>query len=330
MTNDWTLLAESTRGRLTENQHFGIAVVADTDGRVVHAWGNPQRLVFPRSALKPMQAMPVLQSGAAAHYGFGREELALTCASHSGEPRHVARVAAMLARAGLDATALQCGCHIPAFHLDRLDEGVPPLSSFSPLHHNCSGKHAGFLACACHLGERTDNYLDPDHPVQRAVREAILHTTGVSSAMLHLAVDGCSAPTYAFPLAGLATAYARIGSASGDSTAGTLRDAMLAHPELVSGSGRSDAFLMSAGRGQVLAKGGADGVQAIGLPALGLGVAVKIADGSARAAVAVAIAVLNRLGLLTTLDEAARMRWLNPPVRSIAGAPVGEFRTTLK
>lgn len=329
MSADWTLLAEATRGGLVENQYFGIAVVADAQGRVLRAWGNPQRLVFPRSSLKPLQALPALECGAAAHYGFSREDLALLCASHAGEPRHVERVAAILARLGLDAGALQCGRHLPLCCTDHLEDGTPPLSAFSALHHNCSGKHAGFLAGACHLGAPTASYLAPDHPVQRAVRAAILDTTGAAPGELHQAIDGCSAPTWALPLANLAAAYARLATAPADTAAGRLREAMMAQPELVSGSGRGDAFLMSAAPGEVLAKAGAEGVQAVGLPRLGLGVAVKISDGEPRAAMAACLAVLDGLGVLTDLDAAAVLRWQRPLLFSVAGKPVGELKAVI-
>lgn len=329
MSGDWTLLAEASRGSLVENQYFGIAVVADAGGRVVRAWGNPQRPVFPRSSLKPLQALPAVESGAAARYGFSQEDLALLCASHAGEPRHVDRVAAILARLGLTERALQCGRHLPFCCTDHLEDGAPPLSAFSALHHNCSGKHAGFLACACHLGAPTATYLEPDHPVQRAVRAAILDIAGVAPDELHQAIDGCSAPTYALPLANLAAAYARLATAPADTAAGRLREAMMAHPELVSGSGRGDAFLMAAAPGALLAKAGAEGVQAIGLPGLGLGVAVKIADGEPRAAMAACLAVLNGLGLLTDLDAAAVLRWQRPAILSVAGKPVGELKAAI-
>lgn len=328
-SNDWFPLVSVTRGPLVENQHFGIAVVADASGRIMRSWGNASRLVFARSALKPMQALPAVESGAASHFGFGHEELALMCGSHSGEPQHINRVKAMLARIGLDESALKCGIHVPVYYKEHFAEGVPPFSSFSALGHNCSGKHAGFLAHARHIGADTDTYLDGDHPTQQAVRSAIMRTAGVPGELLVESIDGCSAPTYAMPLASLATAYARLATTAPDSAFGALREAMMAYPYLVSGSDRTDEALMHAGQGRVVAKAGAEVVQAVGLPGLGLGVAVKISGGDGRAAVAVTLAILHELAVLTG-EEIERVRNVAAlTVRTTRGAPVGEYRVDL-
>lgn len=319
---DFAPLVETRRGAWVENTHFGLAVVADTTGRVVRAWGNAQRAVFPRSALKPLQALPVLEGGAAAHYGLEAADLAVLCASHSGETPHVRQVARLLARLGLDESALQCGRHVPFMYPEHAQHGTPPLAAFGPLHHNCSGKHAGFLACACASGAATADYLAPDHPAQRAVREALLRTTGCPAEALHRATDGCSAPTYALPLVHLATAYARLATAPTHSAPGHLASAMMAHPEMVSGQGRADAALMHAAPGTLIAKMGADGVQAIGLPGLGLGLAVKIADGHPRAAVCATVAILRRLGVFAELP-AVLEPWAQPQQLNARGLVVG-------
>ena len=326
---EWFPLVSVTRGPLVENQHFGIAVVADANGRIVRSLGNANRLVFARSALKPMQALPSVESGAAGHFGFGLAELALMCGSHSGEPKHIDGVKAMLERLGLDESALKCGTQIPLYYKDHFAEGVPPLSAFSALGHNCSGKHAGFLAHASHEGASIDKYLDTDHPTQQAVRQAILRTTAVSPELLVEALDGCSAPTYALPLVSLAAAYARFATAAPETELGTLREAMITFPYLVAGSDRTDEVLMRSAQGRVLAKIGADGIQAVGLPSLGLGVAVKIADGNSRAAIAVTLAILQELDVLTggEIDQVQRVAALT--VSTTRGTPVGEYRATL-
>ncbi len=327
--SDWHLLAESTRGDVVENQYFGIAVVCDTLGNIVHAWGNPERAVFPRSALKPMQALPAVSSGATDHYGFANQHLAMLCASHSGQPMHVALIGEMLGKLGLDTQSLQCGRHQPYYDVAHMDDGLPPLSHYNATHHNCSGKHTGFLACACHQQADTAHYLDPLHPVQKAVQQSIVELSGEAASAVHAATDGCSAPTYALPLRGLATAYARIAAAttaSPDSAEGQLGLAMMAHPTLVSGTGRGDEFLMQLMPDACIAKMGADGIQAIGLPQHGLGIAIKIADGNGRAPVMAALSVLQHLKVLPDLTPKQHAEWLRVPLHNARGICVGEIR----
>lgn len=328
-STDWLPLISVTRSPLVENQHFGIAVVADTDGRAVRSWGNAGRMVFARSALKPMQALPAVESGAAAHFGFGPAELALMCSSHSGESQHLNGVKAMLARFGLDESSLKCGVHVPIYYRDHAAEGVPPLSAFTALAHNCSGKHAGFLAHARHAGASMGSYLDTVHPTQVGVREAILRIAGVPHESLVESVDGCSAPTYAMPLVTLATAYARLATAAPENAFGMLREAMMAFPNLVSGTGRTDDVLMRAAKGHIVAKAGADGIQAVGLPGLGLGVAVKISSGDGRAAVAATLAILQELAVLSgeEIEHVRKVAALN--VTTTRGATVGKWRVNL-
>ena len=304
-------IAVATRGDGVESIHWGSVAVADRDGRVLHAAGEPGAVVFTRSALKPLQALPFVRDGGPARFGFDRAQVALLCASHSGEDRHVEAVRDMLARAGNAAADLQCGTHAPGHYEVRGE--VPPPPPWSPLAHNCSGKHAGMLACCALHGWRKGDYLDPAHPLQREIRSAVAAFCGVAAADLPAGIDGCSAPNYAMPLAALARAYARLATADAgvpglDAAAATLRDAMVAHPEMVSGAGRSDAALMAAGRGDWVAKIGAEGVQAIGIASLGLGIAVKVADGARRALLPVVVAVLDQLGLL----DAARREVLAP------------------
>lgn len=327
---EWLPLVCVTRNPLVENQHFGIAVIADEKGRIIRSLGNANRLVFPRSALKPIQALPVIESGAADHFGFGPSEQALMCGSHSGEPQHVRLVKAMLDRLGLDESSLKCGTHIPLYYQEHFAQGVPPLSAFSALNHNCSGKHVGFLAHTCHAGERVDTYLEKDHPTQQAVRQAILRTTGVSPELLAESVDGCSAPTYALPIVSLATAYARLATAAQRTGFGILREAMMSFPYLVSGTDRTDEALMRITRGRILAKFGADGIQAVGLPSHGLGIAVKIADGNSRAAIAVTLSILEELDALSSEEIELIRDVASLTVSTSRGIAVGEYCAKLR
>jgi len=333
-------LVVATRDARPENVHCGSIAVSDAGGRLLAWAGDPQAPVFGRSTLKPFQATPFVADGGAEHFGFGSEELALLCASHSGEARHATRVAAMLARAGLAEGALQCGCHVP-MRWSAFDRTPPAGEHWSALHHNCSGKHAGFLA-ACRLhGWAADDYLAPAHPLQQAIRQCIADYAGLPADTLRPAIDGCGAPVYALPLAAMARAYARLASpeatprpgtpagAAGDfphaATARRLFAAMTAHPELVSGEGRSDLAFMSTGSGDWVAKIGADGVQTIGIKSRGLGVAIKIGDGNMRALYVAAVETLRQLGLAST-EAPLLAPFAHPEIHNARGRLTGDVR----
>ena len=265
-------LAVLTRGGITESVHYGTVAVTDAAGNLLHSAGDPHAPMFTRSSLKPFQAMPVLASGADRAHGFSGPELALMCASHSGEPRHVDVVTGMLRRIGCGEADLQCGKHVPYFY-QYLDRTPEPGAAFSALHHNCSGKHSGMLAYCRHCGHDTGHYLDPQHPVQQAIRRSVAHFTGTPERELIMGIDGCSAPNYALPLSGLARAFAKLGAAGDDVEYGNaparLFAAMSAHPELVSGERRNDLALMQAGNGDWATKVGAEGVQGIAVRSRG-------------------------------------------------------------
>ena len=313
-------LAIVTRGDLAESVHYGSVAVVDASGRLVAAAGDPHAVTFTRSALKPLQALPFVRAGGPQRFGFSEPQIALLCASHSGEPRHVDAVADMLARAGNTPADLQCGTHAPGHYEVRGE--VPPRPPYSPLAHNCSGKHAGMLAaCTLHGYDKRD-YLAFDHPVQRAVRTTVSELAEVDEATLPCGIDGCSAPNYAMPLAALARAYAVL-AAGGTSPLATVRDAMAAHPAMVSGAGRSDERLMLAGRGDWIAKIGAEGVQAVGIASRRLGVAIKIADGTRRALASVTVAVLDALGLCDDAAREALAPLVGPAIANYRGTATG-------
>lgn len=328
-----TPLAEVTRGGLVESLHFGCVAVVNARGELLHHAGDPQFLTFTRSALKPLQALPFLRSGGPAHFGYGSREIAMMCASHSGEPVHVELVRRMLEAAVCGEADLRCGCHVP-LHYAVAGVPPPPGARFSQLHNNCSGKHAGFLAYCAQHGLPRDSYLDPAHPLQQAIRREVAQAAGIAESELKMGVDGCSAPNYALPLARLAHAYARLahGDAEppGEGLPGLLFEAMTAHPELVSGAGRFDLACMQAAPGDWVAKGGAEGVQAIGIRSAGLGIAVKVADGNARALYPAVIAVLQQLGLLPAPEATPLAAWMRPPVRNCRDVPTGEVRAAVR
>ena len=317
-----------TRGDAIESTHFGSVAVVDRNGTLVYAAGDPYALTFTRSALKPLQALPFVVAGGHTRFGLSQPELALVCASHSGEPRHVEAAAAILHKAGKCPADLQCGTHPPLGFEARGVAAPPP--PYSPLAHNCSGKHGGMLACCVHLGHATDDYLAFAHPLQQTIRRAVARFTGLSEEGLIAGVDGCSAPNYAMPLAHLALAYAKLVNLKPDADFAQapkiLADAMTAHPEMVSGDARSDLALAQAGRGDWLAKIGAEGVQAVAIRSRGWGIAIKVADGSTRGLLPATVAVLAQLGLVDDRASSGLAKWGAPRIRNHRGVVTGEGR----
>ncbi|MEO7150478.1 MAG: asparaginase [Burkholderiaceae bacterium] len=332
------ILVDVLRGCAVESQHRGAVAVVDADGRLRASLGDIDRPIFPRSAIKLLQALPLVESGAADALGLGDAELALACASHRGEPAHAQTAAAMLAKAGLDASALECGTHWPyseAAQRELATHGRSP----SALHNNCSGKHAGFVCLGCHLAGSTERardfvrgYAQPDHAVMRAVTAALQVTTGHDLAATARGIDGCSIPTYAIPLRALALAFARVGSGVGLSTghaaaARRLRTAVAAAPFMVSGSGRFDSVVMERLGERVACKVGAEGVYCAALPEAGLGVAIKIDDGTTARAAEVAMAAAIEALVRLDDEESVFMRSLSEPVlRNWNGIEVGGLR----
>lgn len=329
--NPFVPLVDLTRGGTLECQHAGAIAVVDTQGKLLAQAGDPHWMSFTRSTLKALQALPFMEAGGPQHFGFGDSEVAMMCASHSGEPMHVAQIQSMLDRAGVSYRQLQCGCHVPYF----VDLGVGPRPEhFDQRHHNCSGKHSGFLAYCVQHGLPLDSYLDPGHPLQLAIRRDVARAAGLQPQDLKAGIDGCSAPNYAMPLASLARAYARLASGAQDSEFGAsfaqLSAAMTAHPELVSGTGRNDKAFMQAGRGDWVTKVGADGVQAFASRSRGEAFAIKIADGSKPALHAATVAVLEQLGWMDALQAEELRPWRAEVIANWRGTPVGERKAVFR
>ncbi len=325
------VLVEVVRGTLVESRHCGAVAVVDADGRGVLMLGDVERPVYPRSAIKPLQALPLIESGAADRFGLGAEELALACASHGGEVGHVETATRMLAGAGLDPSALKCGAHWP-IHQPSAQALARSGGYATPLHNNCSGKHAGFLCTACAMGADRASYFEPAHPVQREVKATLESLAGVALAQDICAVDGCSVPTWAMPLSRLAHAFARFGSGQDlaparAKAAARLRAASAEKPWHVAGTGRFCTEIMQAFGARLLVKTGAEGVHCAALPEQGLGVAVKCDDGAGRAAEVMMAATIARL-LPDARDRAALERFVRPTLRNWNGIEVGGLRPT--
>lgn len=322
-------LIELTRGGTLECLHFGAVAVVNTRGQLVAQAGDPHWLTFSRSTLKALQALPFMASGGAQHFGFGSEQVALLCASHNGEPRHVATAQSMLDQAGLSYKALRCGCHVPSLFA-ALEQAPPADLVYDERHNNCSGKHAGFLAYCVQHGLSLDDYIDPAHPLQQAIRRDVARAVGMDAQDFKMGIDGCSAPNYAMPLSRLAYGYARLASGERDgefgASFGALSEAMTAHPDLVSGTGRNDLAFMQAGRGDWVTKVGADGVQVVGSKSRGEAFAIKIIDANKPALFAATVAVLDQLGWLDDAQREALKPWRAATLVNARGWAVGERR----
>ena len=321
------VVAEIRRGSLVESRHRGSIAVVDADGSVVLALGSVDTLVYPRSAVKAVQALVLVESGAADRFGLDDKALALACASHGGEPGHVAVVERMLAAAGLDPSALACGVHWPS-HSPSAHALARSGASATALHNNCSGKHAGFLCAACALGVDPRGYTEPGHAVQRAVKAVFEDLAGIAIPDGHRAVDGCSVPTWALPLSALAHAFARLGSEKGMGperarAARRLRAACAAKPWHIAGTGRFCTAVMERFGERVFVKTGAEGVFCGAIPGAGLGVAIKIDDGAARASEVAMAGMIERFVPLDDGDRAALDRLLRPALRTWNGIEVG-------
>jgi L-asparaginase II len=338
--NPTPALVEVTRGPLVESRHRGFIAAVDAAGAVVTSLGDIWTPAWFRSAAKPFQTIPIITSGAAARYGFTARELAVIAGSHSGEIAHLETVLSILNKIGLDESALQCGAHMPfddASAKQLRSENREPRA----LHNNCSGKHAGMLAVAKHIGEPLETYLDPEHPLQRLIRTTLASFAGEPVDEIKIAVDGCGAPVFGLSVEAMARSYARLVCARDAGiepglaeAAGYVVNAMIEYPEMVGGTrGRLDTDLMLVAKGEIISKVGAEGTQLLGVKPnerypKGLGVAIKIEDGDVRRARdPVVIETLRQLGLLDDAQLAALARYARSTIFNHRKVEVGEVRT---
>ncbi|MCC8396862.1 asparaginase [Paraburkholderia sp. MMS20-SJTR3] len=327
-------LVVATRNTHVERVHWGSVAVVDAAGALLAHAGDPHAWVFSRSTLKPFQALPFVRDGGPDHFGFTDKELALCCASHGGEDVHVDTVTAMLTKIGRVEADLRCGTQMPDHYGE---DDLPPRGSvFDQRHHNCSGKHAGFLAYCCMHGYAHATYLERDHELQQEIARETARLAELPPSDLWFGVDGCSAPNIGMPLSRLAMMWGKL--AAGASGAGASSDAalmrifsaMAAHPQMVSGTGRCDFALAQASKGDWVAKVGADGVHTVGVRSHGIGIAVKMADGDFTAVYATTIAVLRQLGLPLETEGTPLAKWADPVLRNVRGTAVGQLKATVQ
>jgi L-asparaginase II len=326
-------IAETTRGGITESVHYGVVVVVDATGEIIASAGDPETVVFFRSSAKPFQAIPVIESGAADAFGFTPAELALCCASHEGSPQHQRQVATMLEKIGMSPAHLQCGCSFPGHEAEAAQVILGGIEG-SPLHCDCSGKHAGMLATIVHKGLSHHDYLDPAHPLQQRILGIMAEVMRVPVESIVLGTDGCSLPTFGAPVRAFATAFAAlaapervpVGMGREHATAlDRLRAAMTAYPENVAGHGQLVTDLMALSDGRIVAKSGAEGLICLAVPERDLGIAIRVLDGGFRTHAAVTVATLEQLGILDAATREAFLERHSPQLRNHNGRLVGEI-----
>jgi L-asparaginase II len=331
------LLAEVIRGRLVESRHYGFICMANSAGEVLLSSGplSQDPLSFLRSAAKPIQAVPLVESGAADFFRLTEEELALACASHNGEPEHVRMVEHMLAKAGLEAGFLLCGADYPLHDLSRetlIKAGEAPQAKFN----NCSGKHAGMLMVCKHQGWPLENYTSLEHPLQQAIIQVVAEFCGLEVEQIHTGVDGCSVVCFGMTTVQMATAFARLadpvywekkGVSQRAETVQRITAAMRKNPFYVAGTGRGDTDLMNSFSGsKIFSKVGAEAVWGLGLPEQGLGVALKVADGASRASAVIMSEFLRQTGYVPAEDLSHFDDLQVKVIVNKRGIPVGEYR----
>jgi L-asparaginase II len=318
-----------SRGPIVESCHQVIAAISDADGKLLRSWGDVEAAVYLRSAIKPIQALPLVETGAADAFNVTEQELSLACASHTGENLHVDSVTNWLKRIGLSIADLECGTHWPTYEKAALELAA---AGFTPTaaHNNCSGKHSGFLTTALHLNEPTRGYIDLGHPVQRRIIKVLEDFTGLDLSKAPTGIDGCSIPTIAIPLDKAAAAIARFADPSKLATdraaaCRRIQNAISHYPKMIAGSDRLCTALDGAAHGKVIAKIGAEAVYLAALPELGLGIALKVIDGRDRAAEVALGALLEELGVMTDEMRRSTESYFHPILRNRNEIVVGHL-----
>jgi L-asparaginase II len=323
-------LVDVIRGNLIESKHLGHIAIVDYTGRLIASKGNVNSIVFARSSMKPLQAIPIIETGAYDSYQLIPADLSLCCASHNGEEQHTERVLSILEKANLVESSLQCGTHIP-----RWDEAYRKIiienRKVTPVYNNCSGKHSGMLITAKHLNEPIDSYYSMEHPVQKRILQVISDLAEIPKEEIQIGVDGCGVPVHGIPLNKIALAYAKM--AKPDNLPDTRKNsisqivhAMMEAPEMVGGTNRFCTDFMSVVKGKMFGKAGAEGVYCIGDLRSGIGIAIKIEDGNSRAASPVAVEVMKQLSMLSEREIKELKEYHLPTLKNARNENVGSLQ----
>jgi L-asparaginase II len=321
------------RNNVVESIHRVAVAVVDSSGKLLYSAGDPNFITFLRSSAKPFQAVPVVESGTAEAFGFTQKEIAIISGSHNGERKHVRTVQSILKKVGLNKNYLQCGAHVPHYYTAT---GItPPRKKFSPLEHNCSGKHAGMLAICVYQGWNLKNYLDPKHPVQKLDLKTISELCEYPEKKIGIGIENCGAPTFALPLKNMALGFTKLRSFRSkreilSQSLQVVADSMWKYPDMVSGRKRLDYELAIPSKGNILSKGGAEALHCSVILDKGYGLAVKIMDGSARAIAPASIEVYKQLGVLNKRQLKELVDFYSPPVYNHRKKKVGFLRAEFK
>jgi len=327
------ILVQVTRGDIVECVHWGSLAIVDSAGKTLFSAGSPGLYSYLRSSAKPIQAIQVVESGAADHFGLTEKEVAIFCASHSGEEYHTETVMGILEKIGVTEEALQCGTHLPIYGpcaTQMVREGRKSTAR----HSNCSGKHSGMLTYAVYKGYPVEGYYKPEHPVQQAALAEIAYFAGMKPEDIVCGVDGCGVVVFAMPVYNMAYSFARLADpdqlpAAKAAAVKRITAAMRAYPEMIGGTDRFCTDLMTAAKGKVFAKSGAEGVYCVGIPERKIGIALKIDDGNSRGIGAVIVEVLRQMGVLSAAEIAALNKHHNPILHNFRGDTVGEIKAVV-
>lgn len=323
-------LVDVVRGGYVESGHTGHIAVVDSKGRLLYSCGDPKRHTFARSSMKPLQAIPIIETGAADHYKMQAADISLACASHNGEDQHTIRVKDILHRLELEVDDLKCGTHPPRW-APAYENVIKTNTPITPVYNNCSGKHSGMLTTAKHMNESTDDYYQIDHPVQQRILEVISDLSEIPINEIEIGIDGCGVPVHGIPLDRLALSFAKMAKPESfpekrKQAIETVTSSMMAAPEMVGGTDRFCTDFMKVMEGRMFGKAGAEGVYCIGDLETGLGIAVKIEDGNGRAVYPAAVEALKQLGLLTDDQLKQLSSYHEPDLKNARDEIIGHLK----
>ncbi len=327
------ILAKVHRGNTVESIHYGSVVIVDSSGKLIYRIGDPNFVTFFRSSAKPFQAIPVVEQGVAEAFGFTQKEIAIIAGSHNGEKKHVKLVQSILKKIGLNKSFLQCGTHVPHYYTAL---GItPPKKKFSPLQHNCSAKHAGMLAICVYKNWNLKNYLKLSHPVQKLILKKVAELCEYPEKKIGIGIEGCGAPTFALPIKNMAIGFSKLVTfrSNDEITSQALQvvaDSMWKYPEMVSGKGRLDYALVTASKGKLICKAGAEALHCAAILHKGWGLAIKILDGTRRAVNPASVEVYRQLGILRKSDVEKIKDFASPSIYNHKKVKAGFIRSDFR